>query len=278
MGWKIIRELENINTARKGMRDIGKELRSVPIWGGPAFVEKKATNQRKEAFRKEWHETLTDLRKIGEQLAIYRPVWISENVPIAWQIDQFLHAYYYNRLGDSRGRPFEDYFNKNRSDPSFAVSTELKWWKDTASAPSNEDNNLTVRAPYIRAHLSKEKLLTLSEQEFANVCGNTHATNDHIKKMDLATLGRPDLHTLSREGRILLYAVWLLKQLNAKDWNVLQLLHYVLYDGNKDDLWERIYTAARDREYSLPHYGLNSVAELAGWARPDIAIPREWSN
>jgi hypothetical protein len=39
-------------------------------------------------------------------------------------------------------------------------------------------------------------------------------------------------------------------------------------------MWERLYTAARDPNYALPHYGLNSIAELAGWARPEVAPPR----
>ena len=272
---EIIRELEKIDAVRKGTHDKGKELRTVPIWGGPTSYEnKKAADRRKEKFRKEWQETLTDLRSIGDQLATYRPVWILEVVPIAWQIDQFLHAYYYNKVGDSRKKPFEDYFKKNRSDPNLAVSAALKWWKDTASAPSNENITLYENAPFIREHLSKERILHLSEKQFAEICGKTHATCDLVIKMDLVTLGRPDLTTLSREERIPLYAAWLLKQRNSKGWNVLHLLNYVLYGGREDALWERLYTATREREYTLPHYGLNSIAELVGWARPEVVPPR----
>lgn len=272
---EIIRELEKIDAARKGIHDKGKELRTVPIWEGPLFYGKKKTaDRRKEEFRREWQETLTHLRSIGEQLADNRPVWISEDVPIAWQIDQFLHAYYYNKVGESRAKPYEDYFQKNRSNPNLAVSSVLKWWKDTTSAPSNEDVTFYENAPCIRENLSKEKILHLSEQQFADVCESTHATRDHVIKMDLATLGRPDLKTLSRDERIPLYAAWLLKQRNDKGWSVLQLLDYVLYGGREDDLWERLYTATREKEYSLPHYGLNSIAELVGWARPEVAPPR----
>ena len=114
----------------------------------------------------------------------------------------------------------------------------------------------------------------VTEQEFADVCECTHATRDHVIKMDLATLGRPELTSLSRDERIPLYASWLLKQRNGKGWNVLQLLDYVLYGGKDDSLWERLYTAAREQEYYLPHYGLNSIAELIGWARPEVAPPR----
>lgn len=272
---EIIRELEKMEAERKGIHDKGKSLRTVPIWEGPTFVGgKKAADRRKESFKKEWQETLTHLRSIGDQLAENRPSWISEDIPVAWQIDQFLHAYYYNKVGDSRAKPFEDYFNKNRSNPNHALLAELKWWKDTPSAPSHEDETFYVNAPIIRKNLSKENILNLSELQLADVCEKTHATRDHVIKMKLTTLGRPDLATLSREERIPLYAAWLLKQRNRKGWNVLQLLNFVLYGGKEDELWERLYTSTQEQEYSLPHYGLNSVAELVGWARPEVAPPR----
>lgn len=272
---EIIRELEKMEAARRGIADKGKELRSMPVWEGPVFVgAKKATDRRKGAFRKEWLDGLTHLRGIAEQLSEYRPAWISEDVPAAWQADQFLHAYYYNKVGDSRGKPYEDYYNKNRSNPKLALSDVLHWWKNTTSPPSDEDVTFNHNAPCIRKYLAKEKILTLTEQAFAEVCKCTHATRDHVIKMELATFGRYDLTYLSRDERLPLYASWLLKQRNGKGWNALQLLNYVLYGGKEDDLWERLYTATHEREYTLPHYGLNSIAELVGWARPEVTPPR----
>ena len=37
---------------------------------------------------------------------------------------------------------------------------------------------------------------------------------------------------------------------------------------------ERLYKAGRTSEYGISHYGLNSIAELVGWARPEVAPPR----
>lgn len=214
---EVIRELEKMEAARRGISDKRRNLRTVPVWEGPVFVgAQRASVRRKETFRREWLETLTHLRSIGDQLASYRPVWISEDVPIAWQIDQFLHAYYYNKVGNSREKPIEAYHKKNRVNPNSAVSLMLKWWKDTTSAPSNEHITLYELAPYIRNNLAKAKLSTLTEQEFANICECTHATCDHVIKMDLATLGRPDLTTLSRNERIPLFASWLMNQRNSK--------------------------------------------------------------
>jgi len=272
---EIIRELEKMELERRGIDDKGRTHRTVPVWEGPTFFEDKKTKDlRKEAFRLEWQETLTHLRSIGEQLVTNRPNWIKDDVPVSWQIDQFLHAYYYNRVGDSREKPYEDYFRKNKANPNQALIPILKWWKETSSAPSYEDETFYENAPLIRRYLAKENLLSLTEQQLSEICKRTHATKDHVSKMRLSTLGRNDVITLSQEERIPLYAAWLLTQTNNKGWNVLQLLNYVLYEGTNDLLWERLYKATREPEYSLPHYGLNSIAELVGWARPEVVPPR----
>lgn len=272
---EVVREMEQLELKRRAVLDLGRELRKVPEWSGPAFVGKdSAVSRGKETFRKEWQETLTTLRTIGEKLTRHRPAWVKESVPIAWQIDQFLHAYYYNKVGNSNLKPYEEYFRKNNKNPNAALTDALVWWKDTSVAPSNEDKTFYENAPYIRDALSKAKILLLTEQEFVGVCSRTHATRDHVIKMDLATLGRPDLESLGQVERLSLYAAWLLKQRNAKGWSVLELLKFVLYGGDDDVLWERLYSAARDHDYALSHYGLNSIAELVGWARPEVAPPR----
>jgi hypothetical protein len=272
---EIITEMEQIEAARKGAYDQGKNLRKTPKWEGLVFIEKsKAINRSKENFRREWQSTLTDLRKIGEALSSARPMWIQEETPLNWQIDQFLHGYYYNKVGDHNAKPFEDDFKKNFADPQTALKSAITWWNSTSSAPSNEDETFEVNAPTIRRLLSRENILTLTVDELAKVCGNTHATKEHITKMELSTLGRPELKTLSQAERIPLYANWLMGQRNARGESVLELLNYVLYGGKDDEVWERLFTASRDPQYTIPHYGLNSMAELVGWARPEIAPPR----
>ena len=102
----LIEEMEAIDTRRGRVDETGKELRKTPVWEGPAYFEKKsAFDKRRDAFRTEWHATLTHLEQIGDALATHRPRWIDENVPIGWQIDQFLHAYYYNHVGDGQAKP-----------------------------------------------------------------------------------------------------------------------------------------------------------------------------
>ncbi|WP_227394156.1 hypothetical protein [Klebsiella pneumoniae] len=47
-----------------------------------------------------------------------------------------------------------------------------------------------------------------------------------------------------------------------------------LYGGKPSLMWERIYQAGKDDEYKFQHYGINSIAEVVGWARPDDTPPR----
>ncbi len=76
------------------------------------------------------------------------------------------------------------------------------------------------------------------------------------------------------EKRLPIFANWLLSKQNKRGWDVRKLLHFVLYEGADDLLWERLYKAAKTDEYRIPHYGLNSITEVVGWARPEIAPPR----
>ncbi|ERU47759.1 hypothetical protein Q090_05937 [Pseudomonas aeruginosa C51] len=270
-----IAEMERLNALNRSVYADAFKARKHPEWEGPSFVEKKpAFDRRKETFKREWLSTLGILQSIQQQLADYRPNWVGAEVPAAWQVDQFLHAYYYNHVGDSLHKPYEDYHRLNQGNPQVALETELKWWKSLSEAPSREDYALYESAPTVRALLAQDKVQELTYDEFATLCRNTHATMDHIIKVPLAELGRPELKTLDREARVELFAPLILRQRNRKGWDVRQLLHYVLYGGPNDEIWQRLYHAGRDSDYSIARYGLNSLAEVVGWARPELVPPR----
>ena len=79
---EIIINLEEIEKERRGVDNIGKNKRKIAVWNGPQFIEtKKTVDKRMEKFRKEWHETLTTLRAIGDSLKKFRPGWIKPNTP-----------------------------------------------------------------------------------------------------------------------------------------------------------------------------------------------------
>ncbi|MET4819912.1 phospholipase D-like domain-containing protein [Endozoicomonas lisbonensis] len=272
---EVVEEMKVLQNLRRDMGMKGADKRRIPLWEGPSFIQKqRAADKQKENFQKEWHSTLTELRSIASQLTDYRPAWVEHSIPPGWQVDQFLHAYYYNKVGEGNKKPYEDYYQSNKSNPQTAVREIMEWWKIQREAPSNEHENLYVHAPYIREHLAEDKILTLSKDEFEKVLYYTHATCDHIIKLSTKMLGRPDVKSMSLEDRLPLFTEWLLAQRNEKGWDVRKLLHFVLYEGRDEDLWERLYLAGRTREYGIAHYGLNSIAELVGWARPEVAPPR----
>ncbi|MDI3323396.1 phospholipase D-like domain-containing protein [Pontibacterium granulatum] len=272
---EYVSEMERLSELNKEAHAKSKKERAYPIWEGPAYVSKKdAFSKRKERFRAEWQETLGILQSIQQQLPDYRPQWIDSSVPTAWQVDQFLHAYYYNQVGDNVRKPYEEYYEKNKSNPKIALQEQLTWWKGLSEAPTSEHEMLYEHAPEIKRLLDKGNVLELTVKDLERLFAKTHATKDHVIKIPMAVLGRPEIKSMDREGRLSLFAQMMENVRNELGWDVRQLLHYVLYGGDESKVWERLYHAGRDSKYSISRYGLNSIAEVVGWARPEVAPPR----
>ncbi len=140
-------------------------------------------------------------------------------------------------------------------------------------APSNEDDTFHYSAPKLMELLAKNKLLSLSVDDIEEMCRCTHATKDHLIKMSTATLGRSDVITLSREERLPLFASWLMNQRNKKGQDIRQILFDILYKEKPKNIWERIFLASMTDEVWIPHYGINSIAEVVGWAQPETTPP-----
>lgn len=253
-----------------------KKSRKIPIFGGVSdYTKDKTIDKKKESFRKEWQSTISTIDNIASQINDFRPVWVSAEIPTYWQVDQFLHAYYYNLVKQPNNTyPFEEYYARHQKAPNIALMSALDWWESLSAPPSNEDDTFYHNAPKLRELLSKDKLLSLTEREFEEVCRCTHATKDHVIKMSTATLGRPEVKTLSREERLPLYSAWLMSLRNKKGQDILQILYDILYTGKPQNIWERIYAASKTEELWLPHYGINSIAEVVGWAQPENTPPR----
>lgn len=250
--------------------------RKIPEWGGVSFIDNKKTkDKKKESFYNEWESTLSIIKNISNQINDYRPAWISEDTPEFWQTDQFLHAYYYKQVHQQDNTyPFEDYHRTNSKNPQAALMSMLSWWKSQSVPPSNEDIHLGIYAPYIREHLSKNNIGSLTEDKLYQIFAYTHATMDHVIKMSAETFGYSAKTSLNKEERAVLFTKWIMGQTNQKGMTIAELLNYVLYGGKPSLIWERIYLAGKDEEYKFQHYGINSIAEVVGWARPEDTPPR----
>lgn len=278
---EIIDEQKRIRSLRRSFDDQATKAalgaRRTPIWEGPASApdKKNAYDRKREAFVGEWTEGLSILRNIGAKVADYKPVWLESDVPVAWQVDQFLHAVYYNRVKDGPAHPYERYYQINRKDPSAALLYYLDWWSGLTAAPSFEDDNLHRRAPIIRRALSPENIDSVTPQELIAICGANHATADHVAKIPLSVLGLSQ-KSMPFNERLEAFGSWLYQQRNGRGESFIDLLRYV-FDGGKSapaDLAGRVFQAAYDPERRFPHVGINQLSEVVGWARPELCSPR----
>lgn len=95
--------------------------------------KKESGTKAKNKFISEWNETLTLLRKISDEISLdeNRPEWVKKDIPKGVQVDQFLHAFYYQNVKEGNRSKHEDFYARNKSNPSAALKDAMRWWKDT---------------------------------------------------------------------------------------------------------------------------------------------------
>jgi hypothetical protein len=277
---EVIDEQEHIlNIRRAKLAVLDNECRNrrhVPEWDGPNAVatKEKSLDSRRKNFIREWSDGVTVLRQLAELAPTFRPPWLNSDVPAAWQADQFLHAYYYNEVVDGLRHPFEERYQQNKADPSAATGAALRWWSRLSEPPSNEDYNCHVRAPVIRRLLSREKLPVLTSEDFSRICLANHSTVDHVMRTNLKELGVEVDAEAEEQARVTAFAEWIWARRNSRSERIDQVLAYVLDGGPAREIPSRLFDAAHSPERKIPHFGTNQIAELAGWARPEVSPPR----
>lgn len=237
----------------------------------------KTEDKRKQKFLDEWNKALTYLRKIQEIVSApkNRPKWIDNTVSKGVQADQFLHAYYYNKVKEGRKYPFEEFYQRNKDNPEQALKEAISWWASLEAPPSDEDKTIYEWAPLVFSSLSNSKVKTLNEEQFTKVCKCVHAIRDHATKMDNMTLGLPKgFAQKSKNECIELFAKYLWSIKTDEGYDVLDVIDYVLYEGTLDDTPKRLYNAVNLKQYKIPHFGISSLGEIVGWAMPDKFPPR----
>ena len=120
----------------------------------------------------------------------------------------------------------------------------------------------------------KGKIQSVTLEDFIRVCIANHSTMDHVRRMPLEKLGLSKESGVSEQKLGEAFANWLWEKRNARGESVLNLLEFVKDGGLAKDLPQRIFEATRLENRKLPHLGINQVAELAGWARPELCPPR----
>lgn len=239
--------------------------------------ERESGQKRKEAFLKEWFETLEKLRTIQDIVskAENRPSWIKEGVSKGVQADQFLHAFYYNKVRKGRKYPFEVFFNQNKARKEAALQDAIDWWKTLPHPPSGEDVTINEWAPFVKDALERKSLTSFTKDALDGICAKVHSIRDHATKIDNVTLGvTADSPQKAAEECYRLFSNYLWTARSTDGLSVRDVLLYVLYSGESKDVPSRIFDATTDPKYKIPHFGISSIGELVGWAFPDLFPPR----
>ena len=245
--------------------------RKSPIFETPI---RKNFEMRRKRFVAEWQETLAYLRPLAQRVALdeNRPDWIPEETPAGVQVDQFLHAYYYQKV--SRGKEKDAYlthYERNRNQPEVAMQEMLKWWKEGRYEHQYEELMVKHFAPAFVEHFARDRLLNLDRETFAQTMARSHAFRMHSSRMSNDELGfdeKPEI-----EEKILAHGRKLFDtRSKSGDKSALEVFHYVIWGPG--DVGERIWTAIHNPNYQLDDVGPSTHGEIVGWVRPNDFPPR----
>lgn len=251
---------------------------SIRRWKGLSFLEKRKVSEiKKEQFLEEWYSTLQNLRKIGELVSKIenKPDWVPENSPSGTQADQFLHAYYYQKVMVGNKANFENMFIQNSKKPDDALQKAIKWWKSLPNAPEHEERMLNEYAPFLEVQLSKTNLMKTDSSQFTDICRMVHSIRDYSRRVQNSKVGLPSLgksYTILEKTDALARTLWNAKTVTGR--STIEVIDYVLYGGHQDKVPERIWNAIEMPDYKIPGLGISALGELTGWAMPSVFPPR----
>jgi hypothetical protein len=242
-----------------------------------SITRQPASSKHRAAFLKEWSDTLQHLRAIGQRLALpmNRPDWVPADASSGVLADQFLHAYYYNRVREGATYPYREFFKTNTQNREAALQEAIKWWRELKSAPSHEDVHISRWAPDVHQKLAPASLSEMTLPTFQELCLRIHAVRDHAKRVSSTAIGlQAGLSSLAHEDRVRAFAGWLFQQKSKDASTCCEVIDFVLYGGSKADIPDRIFTACHDPAKKIPHMGISTLGEMVGWAMPDDFPPR----
>lgn len=275
------RKRQEIDEANRENKERFDKSRIFPINKGLVRVDKKSfVEKAKSNFLKEWNATLQIIRDIAYRVALddNRPKWISANIPEGIQVDQFFHAYYYNLVkspDNANKYLYNEFFEKNKSNPDKALENALSWWKNLEKPPSDEDNHININAPYIQNILKQENIDNMSKEEFIKLCKSFYAFGAVARQVSNKKLGLSSSDRRTKPQRIELLAEKIWNSKSPGGHTINEVLKYVVWGGSKGDTPLRLWNAIqKDSPYHMDHFGLSCLGELVGGARPNEFPPR----
>lgn len=238
-----------------------------------SISSERAESRRFREFADEWNQTLQVMRLIAAKVSSdqWRPSWIPSSVPAAAQADQFLHAYYYQRVREGARYPVEELHKRNENRREAELVEQLKWWRSGSYRHEDEHKHLTEWAPLIRRTFALQRLDTLDENSWVAAASCVHAIRDYAGKHSSERLGSKI--DLPHEQKVLqqCHLLWSRKSESGK--SIRDLLRYVIW-GPDDEVTKRLWNGWRSPEWKIDGIGLSTLGEIVGWARTEDFPPR----
>ena len=160
-----------------------EKVRKLPKLKSISDVTKeKSQTKKKNEFLSEWNSTLQQLRDIARRVSsdTYRPSWVPEGTSAGTQADQFLHAYYEEQVH----KQYKAAHRLNKDNPEKALVSAMEWWRERPE-PESQSTELLVMTDwsvYLQQKLTRENIISLSEDDFVEVCKRVHAIRVHSRQ------------------------------------------------------------------------------------------------
>ena len=292
---ELVRALERlrptetqVSVARRRLTDQFKEAtKDIPPHQGLTAYGPATRNTAFTDFTSEWNETLQLLRGLSTEFQRLnrRPRWVDPSADPTAHFDQFLQAYYFRYVRDARSQDDTDSaqaetlvnqsYERNRLDPKGALEKAAQWWAGLPHAPYGEDIFIRETAPRIRQKFSRESLRSWQLKDFQETFFEVHAFRMHARQMRNATLGLPTGHSGTIRERSDHVARWLWEQpREPSQMHLRDLIEFVIWGSTPTNMAERLWLATADEQRRYAHFGMSSLGEAVGWARPEQFPPR----
>jgi len=290
---ELVKALESLGSLKTAVYTSQQRLKSrfdeatkdIPAHGGLTTYGPATKTTAFTSFTTEWNETLQLLRGLRKDFHSLgkRPGWIDASADPTVHFDQFLHAYYYVRVRETRDdqetvksvEQVNRAYERNKADTIGALEEAATWWASLPMAPYGEDVFIRDTAPRIRAKFSLAEITSWQMQDFQEVFFEVHAFKMHARQMRNTTLGLPANHSETVKERSERVAKWLWEQpREAAQMHIRELVKFLIWDTSPVNMAERLWLATTDSQRRYVHFGVSALGEAVGWARPDEYPPR----
>lgn len=280
-----------VEQKRQGLlQKFGEATKDIPAHTGFTISISKSKETKKSLeyakFADEWNKTLELLRGLRNEFtkASMQPSWVNEAAHPTVHFDQFLHAYYYVKIRDSkidRNKNIKSVelvnrsYLKNKTDISGTFKTAIEWWASLNEAPYGEDIFIKNTSAEMNSLFAKERMATWQFNDFLAAFKNVNAFRSHARQVKNSEYGLPEGYAESLDKRIERLAERLWETKSKGGHTVLELLQFLFWETYPSSAIERLWLVTdKEGDWAFDHLGPSSLGEAIGWARPNDFPPR----